>query len=121
MINDPIQNRFTVDLLMQKLHIHSVKNIVVDASDDLFLIDEIGPPCSLSVNWIETVVARDIYFEKLLDMLPRRGGVQEWHQLRRNPIIPQVATETPPLDAACRIIRVESKFRNGPSVQQQML
>src|SRR2546425_9678068 len=121
MIDDPIQNRFTVDLLLQKLHIPSMHDIVVDTSDDLLLVNEIRSPCSLSVNRVETIVARNIHFEKLLDMLPRRGGIQERHQLRPNPIIPQVATETASLDAACRVIRVESKFRNRPPVQQQML
>src|SRR2546428_9783487 len=121
MVNDPIQNRFPVDLLLQKLHIPSVQNIVVDASDDLFLINEIGWTSPFSIHRIEQIVLGNIYLEKLLDMLSHRGGIKERHQLRRNPEGPQVATNTPSLDAARRVVRVESKFRNSPSVQHQML
>src|SRR5712691_4031308 len=100
MINDPIQNRFTVDLLLQKLHIPSVQDIVVDASNDLLLIHEIGGASPFSIHRIEQIVLGNIYFEKLLDMLSRCGGIQERQQLRRNPVIPQVAAETTSLDAA---------------------
>ena len=79
MIKHPVENRFTVYLFFQELYITAVYDIVVDASNDLLLIDQIRGSVPLPVDRIEQIVLRNVYFEKLLDVLPGRGRIIERH------------------------------------------
>ena len=64
----PLENGFAVDGFLQELHITGMQDIVVDASDDLLLVDEIGGSVALPVNRIEQKVLRNVYSEELLDV-----------------------------------------------------
>src|SRR5437764_14917065 len=84
----PFENGFTVYLFFQELYITAVQDIIVDASDNLLLIDNIGWPSSLAIDRIEPLVLCNVDFEILLDVSPRRGRVEQRQQLGYNPVIP---------------------------------
>src|SRR5437868_6153231 len=72
----PFENGFTVYLFFQELYITAVQDIVVDASDNLLLIDNVGWPGSLAVDRIEQIVLGNVDFQILLDVSPCSGRIE---------------------------------------------
>src|SRR5205809_8106385 len=120
-VEHPVENGFAVDLFPQERNITGMQNIVVDAPNDFLLVDEISGAVPFSIDGIEQIVLCNVDFEKLLDVGTDSIWIIEWHHLRQNPVIPKVAANTTPLDAAGRIIWIDHKCGNGPPVQEQVL
>src|SRR4051794_6011895 len=67
-IKDPVEDRLAIYLFFQELYITGMQDIIVDAPDDLLLVNKVRRAVAMPVDRVEQVVLRNIYFKKLLDV-----------------------------------------------------